>query len=93
MNQFVRNVTVLLIISSSVFSGCQPGQESLKAPSSNNYNDLVALFKEWRSFEQPPLREGAPDYTTETFISRRSSFEALQATLMAFDTTGWPVEH
>ncbi len=31
------------------------------------YEDLLALFADWREFEQPPLRDGAPDYTAERF--------------------------
>ena len=34
---------------------------------STNYSVLVSLFKEWRAFEKPSLRNGAPDYTVENF--------------------------
>ena len=30
-----------------------------------SYQDLLALFAEWRAFERPPLRDGAPDYTAK----------------------------
>ena len=56
-----------------------------------NYNELVSLFKEWRTFEKPPLRDGAPDYTAETFEKRWPQFKALQAKLQAIDTVSWPV--
>ncbi len=55
------------------------------------YDDLVSLFKEWRSFEVPPLRDGAPDYTAITFDKRKSDFETLQKQLMAIDTANWPI--
>jgi len=29
---------------------------------SNEYQDLADLFKDWRTFENPPLLDGAPDY-------------------------------
>jgi hypothetical protein len=61
-----------------------------EAPS--DYQDLVALFKEWRAFEQPPLRDGAPDYTAETFEQRQPRFEELRAELSAMDTAGWPID-
>ncbi len=60
-------------------------------PAAATYPELVALFNEWRAFEAPPLRDGAPDYTAETFEKRRPAFEELQARLLAIDTTGWPV--
>lgn len=57
-----------------------------------SYQDLVDLFKEWRTFEKPPLFEGAPDYTTETFDKRWPDFKKLQAKLLAIDTSGCPVD-
>jgi hypothetical protein len=30
-------------------------------PSTSAYQDLVSLFREWRDFKEPPLRNGAPD--------------------------------
>ncbi len=56
------------------------GQEIGNSTSvSTDYNDLVALFKTWRSFEKPPLKEGAPDYTKATFDSRWAAFETLRS--------------
>ena len=31
------------------------------AQTSNNYDDLLTLFGDWREFERPPQRDGAPD--------------------------------
>ncbi|TLP82851.1 DUF885 domain-containing protein [Maribacter sp. ACAM166] len=52
---------------------------------------MVALFKEWRSFENPPLRDGAPDYTQETFNKRAPTFKILQQKLQNIDTTAWSI--
>lgn len=59
--------------------------------SDGTYNALTELFDEWRSFEKPPLREGAPDYTTLTFEKRRPRFERLQAKLNSIDSSGWSI--
>ena len=75
MNRFV---TTLLV---GVLAGQTPG----------NYNDLQALFQEWRAFEKPPLLNGAPDYTKRQFRKRQRPFKVLQKRLVAIDTTGWPV--
>jgi hypothetical protein len=56
-----------------------------------SYTDLLALFQEWREFESPPLLEGAPDYTAETFNRRYQAFKGLRARLDAIDPSGWPV--
>ena len=55
------------------------------------YEDLLALFAEWREFESPPVMEGAPDYTADQFVARRDEFEALRARLQAFQVDSWPV--
>ena len=60
---------------------------------SNDYQDLVALFKEWRTFENPPLLNGAPDYTAQTFEKRWPAFKELQSKLQSIDTTNWSVEN
>ncbi|WP_436515203.1 hypothetical protein [Ekhidna sp. To15] len=58
---------------------------------SASYEDLTSLFAEWREFENPPLLNGAPDYTKETFDARQPEFEKLQTRLLAMDTTGWSI--
>ncbi len=59
--------------------------------SSNDYNDLVALFKDWRSFEMPPKLEGAPDYSKATFTKRMATFDHLRARHAAIDTANWSI--
>ena len=60
-------------------------------PNLESYQDLVLLFKAWRAFEKPPLREGAPDYTEETFRNRLPRFKKLQERFTAIDTTGMTI--
>ena len=60
---------------------------------SKEYTDLVALFQEWRAFETPPVKEGAPDYSKQTFNKRWPAFKSLQEKLLALDTTNWPIPH
>jgi len=59
---------------------------------SNDYQGLVQLFKAWRTFENPPKLDGAPDYTKTTFEKRWSTFKDLQSQLKAIDTTNWSIE-
>lgn len=58
---------------------------------SGTYLQLHDLFLRWRSFEQPPLLDGAPDYTKATFREREAGFQKLRQQLFAMDTTGWSV--
>ncbi len=65
-------------------------QEAKESPS-DAYAVLVDLFEAWRQFEEPPLRDGAPDYTLATREASLPEFKELQARLKAIDTTGWAV--
>lgn len=59
---------------------------------SDNYEALVALFKEWREFERPPLLDDAPDYTEKTFAKRYELFKKYRQRLHEIDHGSWPVE-
>ncbi len=65
---------------------------SAESPAPAGYDELTRLFEEWRAFERPPSRDGAPDYTAATFVRRHRELAAFQKRLDAIDTSGWPVE-
>ncbi|MDH3400945.1 MAG: hypothetical protein OEM03_08245, partial [Chromatiales bacterium] len=67
------------------------GDAASGVKSEPGYDDLLVLFSEWRSFERPPLLEGAPDYTREQFAARQPGFMALRQRLEDIDIEGWPV--
>ena len=56
------------------------------------YDMLVTLFEDWRAFEHPPLKDGAPDYTAATFARRQQELATYRNRLEAIDTSSWPVE-
>ena len=58
----------------------------------SSYEELTALFEEWRAFERPPMRDGAPDYTAETMARKHRELAGYQARLNAIDPGGWPIE-
>jgi len=60
---------------------------------STAYQTLEDLYKEWRTFENPPRLEGAPDYTKATFEKRYPEFKQLQEKLLEIDTAGWTIAH
>ena len=55
----------------------------------SNYIELVDLFQRWREFETPPISNGAPDYTSKQFESRKEKFLSLVDELENIDTTNW----
>ena len=62
-----------------------------QATSTNTYEDLLVLFEDWREFENPPLLDGAPDYTSDTTTRRHRELKTYQARLMSFDIESWPI--
>ena len=48
------------------------------------YDGLVKLFEDWRDFEHPPLKDGAPDYTAATFERRHAELKAYRDRLEAY---------
>jgi len=97
----MRTKTTILAILLTIFFSCHHHKKEKAAVTqtkkekftSNDYQDLVALFKEWRTFEKPPLIDGTPDYTEETFENREPRFKELKVSLQAIDTANWPVEN
>ena len=64
---------------------------SAAAQDAAGYEQLLALFAEWRAFETPPLLDGAPDYTAARFEQRYAEFQALRARLYAFVIDDWTI--
>ncbi|MBC3807378.1 hypothetical protein H8K52_08475 [Undibacterium seohonense] len=58
----------------------------------SQYADLGKLFEQWRRFERPTWKDGAPDYTAQRRIKDLETFRQLQAQLKTFDTRAWRVE-
>ncbi len=52
---------------------------------------LVALFREWRTFEQPRMPAGVPDYSFAAMARQYAGLAAFQRRLTVLDTTGWSI--
>ena len=76
---------LFMVITMSAIAGQTSGQTR------TSYDSLVSLFAEWRAFEQPPLRDGAPDYTAATFTRRHAELPSWQARLAAIQPDSWPI--
>lgn len=88
----MQNIKLTLAVLAFVIFGCQPNNsQPAETKTKASYQDLVQLFKDWRTFETPPLLNNAPDYTSPTFDKRWPEFKALHAQLQLMDTTGWSI--
>lgn len=57
-----------------------------------SYEELVALFEDWRAFERPAFDDGVPDYTAGAMAARHEKLKEYRKRLEAIDTSDWPVE-
>jgi len=91
----MRTTNLILALLFMLFISCQTKNEEQQNQkekfTSNSYQDLVTLFKDWRAFENPPLLDGAPDYTVESFEKRWPQFIQLKKSLQGIDTANWSI--
>ncbi|MEM9300472.1 MAG: DUF885 family protein [Pseudomonadota bacterium] len=52
---------------------------------------VAELFAEWRAFEAPVWKNGAPDYSAAAMAEKARGLKLLRAKLDALDPSGWPV--
>jgi hypothetical protein len=86
----VRSALLALVVVAA--QSLLPMSSGAQGSSRPSYTELTRLFDEWRSFERPSEREGAPDYTAPTMARKHAELRTWQARLNAIDTTGWTTE-
>ena len=62
-----------------------------KATTTNDYQDLIILFREFRDFQNPTLVKGIPDFTERAMNEQYGGLKVLQNKLSTIDTTGWSI--
>ena len=87
-----RNTFLFIITLSFLLTACNSVDTDTARIMGFSYDNLDELFIEWRDFESPPFKNGAPDYTAQGFSERQPEFIELQKELMLFDTTQWTIE-
>lgn len=88
----VRAVCVSLLLATTLVAAAprsSPGHVRGAQPAAG-YADLVALFKEWRAFQQPTLVQGVPDYTAASMTAQQRGLAGFHRRLTAIDPSGWP---
>ncbi len=56
-----------------------------------SYDQLVALFKEWREFQKPMIADGIPDYSPAAMKEQMKKLPDFQKRLADIDCSRWPV--
>ena len=71
-------MTAACAIAAAFASACSGSRASPTARSSR-YEDLIALFTEWRAFQQPKLVNGVPDYTATAMAAQQRELPSVPA--------------
>ena len=87
--RFLRGVFLPVVIMAIATIGACGDNDDEEVSS---YDGLLSLFEDWREFEQPPLLDGAPDYTAARFSAAHAKLKDYQARLTAIDRSGWSIE-
>ena len=69
-----------------------PGAVAEAETVEDEYAELVALFKDFRVFQEPAITDGVPDYTSEAMLVQRQRLKGYQNRLAAISTDNWPVD-
>ncbi len=72
-------------------TACAPADAPEAPGGTGSYEDLTALFAEWREFEAPDFVDGVPDYSADAMAAQYGELPAWQARLEALNPEEWPV--
>jgi len=67
------------------------GMSIVKGADEKTYQDLINLFKEFRTFQEPKQIDGVPDYTKATMLKQKEGLKSFQSRLAAIDPIKWPM--
>ena len=85
-----RAVLAAAVTVAAAGAACTAPGGAPQAARSSRYEDLIALFADWRAFQQPHLTNGVPDYTAAAMTVQQRELPAYQRRLAAIDPNGWP---
>ena len=90
----MKKAVIAILFLVLLFSGTaalSAAPQSKPQPAGGTYDDLVALFKEFREFQKPQVVGGIPDYTPAAMKTQRLGLDKLMKRLAAIDIQTWPI--
>ena len=70
---------------------CLAGTTSAPAAAGNSYDDLVALFEDFREFQDATPASGIGDYSAQAVTERYGGLTGFQERLAAIEVDDWPI--
>ena len=69
---------------------CTADNVNTSNEASNNYNGLLSLFQEFRTFQQPDVSDGTPDFSDAAMDQKFRDLRSFQDRLTAINISDWP---
>lgn len=85
-------ITAMAISVAAILASCST-PAPVETKKSTTYEQLVELFKTWREFQKPVMKEGVPDYSVAAMKKQHEELKSWQQKLQNFDTSNWPINH
>ncbi len=89
--QISFNPSVFFLIIFCIFSSACRSEERAPVKQSQEYGDLLLIFKEFREFQKPKMRDGVPDYSKEAMDEQEHGLQQFKDRLAAIDVSSWSV--
>src|SRR5262245_40867961 len=88
----LRSALAAVVMAAAIGGACSgAGGAEKSASRSTRYDDLRALFTDWRAFQKPKLTDGVADYSADAMTAQQRELPAYERRLHAIDAAGWPV--
>jgi hypothetical protein len=91
----MRKLAGILVVLWLISAACvtkEPPAETQSARKSTRYEDLLALWRQFRDFQKPNVVEGVPDYTPKAMSAQQLGAKEFPKRLAAIDPSGWLVD-
>jgi hypothetical protein len=86
----MRGPTISLVLTTLLLASPTAAPNAwCQQPVPRRHEDLVTFFTAWRTFQQPKLVNGVPDYSPRAMVAQHRALATYRKRLATFDTTGW----
>ena len=96
MLNIVRSTLFVSLLAAATHAGparaqaARPDNAAQTIVAAQDYAELIMLFDDWRTFVQPVIRNGVPDYGAAAMATKAADLPRYRARLKTIDISGWP---
>ena len=88
----LAGILVVLLLISAGGQTKEPPADVQNVAVSTRYEDILALWRQFRDFQKPNVVEGVPDYAPKAMSAQQLRTGEFLKRLAAIDPAGWPTD-